>query len=271
MVRARQPISPWENPVARALREGKVCLGALSISFPCPAVAQISAQAGFHWLYFDMEHSGLSVDAIQPICDASKLAGIVPIVGTSGIADFLISRPLDVGAMGVIAPHVNTRAETELVVNASRYAPLGTRGFITLAPSTEFEDADPTRWVETGNREILVAVKVESARGIENVEEIAAVRGLDAILVGPGDLSATYGIPGQTDHPQVRAAIERMLAACQRNGIAGGPHVGSAEAARAWAERGATFMSVGFDGALLLEASRRLMADARDLLGPRLA
>jgi 2-keto-3-deoxy-L-rhamnonate aldolase RhmA len=266
----RPAISPWQNPVTRALRAGRVCVGACSIAFPCPAVAQISARAGFSFFYFDMEHSGLPIDAVEPICSAAKLAGITPIAGTSGIADFLISRPLDQGAMGVIVPHVSTRDEAALVVDACRYAPLGTRGLINMAPLTEFENADSAAWVAAANREVLVAVKVESARGIENVEQIAAVPGLDAILIGPGDLSASYELPGQTDHPRVQAAFARMLAACRQSGIAGGPHVGSPAAVREWADRGATFMSCGWDGALLLDASVAMAGGARDLLGERM-
>ncbi|MBI2939710.1 MAG: hypothetical protein HYY04_04665 [Chloroflexi bacterium] len=266
----RQPVSPWASPVRRALREGKVVVGALSISFPCPAVAQIYGQAGFSFIYFDMEHSGMPIQAVEPICTAAKLAGLVPLAGTTGIADFLISRPLDNGAMGVIAPHVGTREETELVVNASRYPPLGTRDVIDLGALNEFVEVDPADWLEVANRETLVAVKVESARGVDNVEEIAAVPGLDAILVGPTDLTASMGIVGQFDHPRYREAMERVLAACRRHGIAGGLNVATAEAVREWVDRGATFVSCGFDGPWLLETSRSLAERARHLLGDRM-
>ena len=266
----RPAISPWANPVRRALKAGQVCIGACSLSFPSPAVAQISAQAGFSFFYFDMEHSGLPIQAVEPLCAAARLAGITPIAGTSGITDFLISRPLDNGAMGVVVPHVSTRAETELVVNACRYVPEGTRGVLSLGPLTDYEDVPLDEWVKAHNREVLVGVKVESAQGIENIEEIAAVSGLDAILVGPGDLSTSLGVSGQYDHPSMQAAVERLLAACQRHGVAGGPHVGSAEEARAWADRGARFMSCSFDGALLLGAMTRLGQDARRLVGERM-
>lgn len=269
-IRHRERISPWENPVTRALRAGKVCVGACSISLPCAAVAQISAAAGFGFFYFDMEHSHLPIEEVEPICNAAKLTGITPIAGTTGIADFLISRPLDSGAMGVIVPHVSTADEVRLIVNACRYVPKGTRGLIDYGMLTEFRDVNTVEWVEAMNREILVAVKVESVTGIENIEEIAAVPGLDAVLIGPGDLSASYELPGQTNHPRLREAIDRMIAACKRNGISGGPHVSSAAAAREWADRGATFMSCSFDGALLLEASSKMAGEVRDLLGDRL-
>jgi 2-keto-3-deoxy-L-rhamnonate aldolase RhmA len=266
----RKPISVTANPVTRALREGKVCVGALSITFPGPAVAQIAAQAGFSWYYFDMEHSATSVEAIEAICTAAKFAGIVPIAGTTSVADFLVARPLDNGAMGVIAPHVSTREEAQLVVDFSRYPPVGRRGNAGYGALTEYRTVAPGDWVETMNREILAAVKVETARGVANVDEIAAVPGLDAILIGPTDLSTSLGIPGQYDHPRLGEAMDRIIAACKRNGVAGGPHVSTAEAVETWANRGATFMSCGFDGALLLDAFTALGRGVHARLAGRL-
>ena len=265
----RKPIDVWKNPLTRGLREGKVCLGALSISFPCPAVAQIVGQAGFSWFYFDMEHSGMPVDAIEPICSASKLAGVVPIAGSTGIADFLVSRPLDNGAMGVIAPHVGDAEETKVVVNACRYPPEGSRGMLGLGALTEFQRVDLNDWVDAMNREILASVKVESARGVENIDEIAAVPGLDAIMVGPSDLTTSLGIPGQFEHARFKDAMDRIAKACERNSVAWGPHVGNPEEVKHWADRGATFMSCGFDGDLLLQTWKDTAQRANELLGGR--
>ncbi len=267
----RDPLSPWRNPVTRALRDGNVVVGACAISFPGAATAQIFGRAGFSFYYFDMEHSSLSIDAVAPIATAAKHAGIVPIAGPSGIADYLVSRTLDNGAMGVIVPHVTTREETELVVRSALYAPDGARGLLNFGELTDFQMADPAEWVAAINRETLVAVKVEGATGIENIDAIARVPGLSAILIGPGDLSASLGIPGAPlDHPRMREAIEAMLAACARNHIAGGPHVSSREDLGTWAERGARFFSFGFDGQLLLDASRHAVYAARDVVGERL-
>ncbi len=265
----RAPLTVWANPLTRGLREGKVCLGALSISFPCPAVAQIVGQAGFCWFYFDMEHSGLPVDAIDPICVASKLAGVAPIAGSTGITDFLVSRPLDNGAMGVIAPHVNDADETRLVVSACRYPPSGTRGMLGLGALTEFQEVDLGDWVAAMNREILASVKVEGARGVENIDEIAAVPGLDAIIIGPSDLTTSLGIPGQFEHTRFTDAMERIAKACESNRVAWGPHVGRPEEVKHWADRGATFMSCGFDGDLLLQTWKDTAQRTYELLGDR--
>jgi 2-keto-3-deoxy-L-rhamnonate aldolase RhmA len=267
----REPISPWSNPVTRALRSGKVVVGACAISFPGAASAQIFGRAGYAFYYFDMEHSSLGVGEIAATSTACKQAGIVPIAGATGIADYLVSRPLDNGAMGVIVPHVTTREETELVVRSCLYAPAGLRGLLNFGTLTDFEPADAAEWVARINREILVAVKVEGALGIENIDAIASVPGLDAILIGPGDLSASLGIPGAPlDHPRMREAIEYTLAACARNGISGGPHLDNAATLGYWCERGARFFSYSFDGAFLLDASRRELRAVRDVLGERM-
>jgi 2-keto-3-deoxy-L-rhamnonate aldolase RhmA len=267
----RDPISPWLNPVTRALRDGRVVVGACAISFPGAASAQIFGRAGFSFYYFDMEHSPLSIEAVAPITTAAKHAGIVPIAGPPGIADYLISRPLDNGAMGVIVPHVTTREETELVVRSALYEPDGSRGLLNFGTLTDFEMADPAEWVTAINRETLVAVKVEGEAGINNIEAIASVPGLSAILIGPGDLSASLGIPGASlDHPRMVEAVEATLAACARFGIAGGPHVSSPEALGTWVQRGARFFSFSFDGALLLDGSREAVCAARDVVGEHL-
>ncbi|MBM4437094.1 MAG: hypothetical protein FJ029_07650 [Actinobacteria bacterium] len=267
---ARPPIVPYVNPVTRALRAGKVCIGACAISFPGAAAAQISARAGFNFYYFDMEHSSLGYDDVAAITTAAKLAGIVPIAGPTSHADHLVARPLDNGAMGVIVPHVETAEETASIVRWARYAPLGTRGLLNMGTLTTFEPASGATWVKSQNEEILVAVKVESARGIDNIEKIAAVPGLDAILIGPGDLSATLGVPGDTTHKLVQDCIDRMLRAASKHGVAGGPHVGSAADAVMWAKKGARFMSLSFDGWLLYAASRDSVDAARARLGDQM-
>ncbi len=263
------PITPWSNPVTRALREGQVCIGACSISFPGVPLAELFARSGFNFFYVDMEHSQVGYEELAGIAAAAKLTGIVPIAGTTSHADHLIARPLDAGAMGVIVPHVSTPEQTADIVKWAKYPPDGERGLLGMGLHTGFESPDGSAWVEAQNQEVLVAVKVESVLGIENIEAIAAVPGLDAILIGPGDLSTTMGIPEQMTHPRVIAAIERMLAAVKDAGIAGGPHVGTPEDAVAWAGKGATFMSFSYDGGLLAKAATEGMSAIRAGLGDR--
>jgi len=258
------------NPIKHALREGKVCVGVAGLSFPCPASVQITANAGYSFYYFDMEHSGLSISAIEHICTAAKIAGITPIGGSSGIADYLISRLLDNGAMGVIAPHVNTQQETQIVVNACRYPPKGTRGFVGLGALTDYQTIDAVKWVEEMNEEILCAVKVESAQGVDNIERITDVSGLDAVIIGTADLSVSMGIPGQSHNPRFQKAIDTLLNVCSKKNIACGPHVNNPEDLKYWADKGANFMTCSFDGQLLLEASKSIMETARKLLGNKM-
>ena len=271
MISGHRPISPWVNPVTRALREGQVCIGACSIGFASPPVAQVFATAGFSWYYVDMEHGRLDYEDLEHICNASKAAGIIPVAGPTSIDDHLVTRPLDSGAMGVVVPHVETAAETEQIVQWTRYPPIGARGLLPRGVFNAFERVDTGEWIEAQIREILVAVKVESTTGIENIDEIAAVPGLDAILIGPGDLSLSMGIPGQTDHPDVHDAILKMLQAVKRVGIAGGPHTGrNAKEIANWVEQGATFMAVTSDSSLLYEISAETVRETRELLGNRL-
>ncbi len=266
----RPAINHQINPVTRALREGRVVLGACSISFASPPVAQIFGSAGFHFYYIDMEHGQTGYPELATICMASKLTGMVPIAGTTSVEDHLIARPLDAGAMGVIVPHVETAEQAAMAVRYSKYPPEGKRGVLTAGVHTEFAEPDCGELTAGQNREVLTAVKVESGLGIENIDAIAATPGLDAILIGRTDLSATIGIPGQIHHPDIRDSVERMLDAVKRHGIAGGPHIGSIEESLEWADKGATFMSYGYDGDMLMQASKQFVGGVRDLLGDRL-
>jgi 2-keto-3-deoxy-L-rhamnonate aldolase RhmA len=271
MSETHRAISPWVNPVTRALREGRVCIGACSIGFAGPAVAQVFSTAGFSWYYVDMEHGRLSYEGLEHISNASKAAGIVPVAGATSIADHLVVRPLDAGAMGVVVPHVETASEVEQIVQWTRYPPIGARGLLPRGVFNNFERVDTVEWIESQNQEVLVAVKVESAAGIDNIDEIASVPGLDAILIGPGDLSLSMGIPGQTGHPDVRDAISKMLRAVKRSGIVGGPHTGrNPKEIAEWVEQGATFMAVTTDSSLLYEISAATVGETKDLLGERL-
>ncbi len=264
-------VSAWRNPLTRALREGRVCVGACSLSLGSAATAHVFARSGFSWYYIDMEHSQLADDDIATISLASKLAGIVPIAGPASVADHLVARPLDAGAMGVIAPHVETPEQAADIVRWSRFPPVGERGVVSRNLANLFDRSGAAAWVESQNQEVLVAVKVESVRGIENIDAIAATPGLNAILIGPGDLSTSMGIPGETGHADVEDAIRKMLAAVKRHGIAGGPHVGTsgADVAR-WADEGATFMSMASDYAMLMDAATASASEARELLGDRM-
>jgi 4-hydroxy-2-oxoheptanedioate aldolase len=185
-------------------------------------IARMSATAGFDMIYVDLEHSTLTLEATGQICQAALSAGVTPMVRVPANTPEYIQRVLDAGALGIIAPGVRSAEEARAVVAAAKYAPLGERGAGGVLPHLEFRPF-PTAEANTAiNDATMVIVQFESAEAVEKAEEIAAVEGVDMVLIGVNDLLADLNLAGQFEHPRVREAYARTIAACHKCG----KHVG---------------------------------------------
>lgn len=208
----------------RALRNGATVVGTWCNS-GSPTIAELMAASGFDFVCVDVEHSAVDVPQTQQLFQAI-IAGnpdCAPIVRLHGVDYPFVKRYLDAGARGVICPLINTRADAELLVSAVKYPPQGRRGVgfcranrFGLGVADEFRIA---------NEEILTAVQVEHIEGVRNIQEILSVPGIDAVFIGPYDLSASMGITAQFDHPDYLKARDRILHACQESGVVPGLHV----------------------------------------------
>jgi 4-hydroxy-2-oxoheptanedioate aldolase len=176
---------------------------------------------------------------------AARAAGIPAIVRPSSreSAEYL-SRPLDAGASGLLIPQVRTRRDVENIVKWCRYQPLGERGMGLSRQHTFFEAGDMSDTMRRLNEEVLIALQIEHKDAIENLSELLAVPGIDAAFVGPADLSASFGKPGQSDDPEIHDAIARLIEVSRANGIFPGIHTSSVEKARYWV--GAGMKVIGF-------------------------
>ena len=185
-------------------------------------IARMAATAGFDMIYVDLEHSTLTLEATGQICQAALSAGVTPMVRVPANTPEYIQRVLDAGALGIIAPGVRSAEEARAVVAAAKYAPLGDRGAGGALPHLEFRPFPTAEANAALNDATMVIVQFESAEAVENAEEIAAVEGVDMVLIGINDLLADLGLAGQFDHPKVREAYARAIAACRKYG----KHVG---------------------------------------------
>lgn len=185
-------------------------------------IARMAATAGFDMIYVDLEHSTLTLEATGQICQAALSAGVTPMVRVPANTPEYIQRVLDAGALGIIAPGVRSAEEARAVVAAAKYAPLGDRGAGGALPHLEFRPFPTAEANAALNDATMVIVQFELAEAVENAEEIAAVEGVDMVLIGINDLLADLGLAGQFDHPKVREAYARAIAACRKYG----KHVG---------------------------------------------
>jgi 2-keto-3-deoxy-L-rhamnonate aldolase RhmA len=181
-------------------------------------IAMVAKAGGYDALYVDMQHAPYSIETTSTICAASLGIGITPLVRVPGHDGQWMSRVLDGGAQGVIVPDVESRAQAEAVVRHCRFPPVGRRSVMGLGPALGYRSLPLGEFNSRANAETAVIVMLETAAGIDNAEAIAAVPGIDVLLIGSGDLSTDYGIPGQVDHPRLREAYERTAHACRTHG-----------------------------------------------------
>lgn len=247
------------NDFRKRLRDGEALYGTL-LNLPSPTVAEVLAGAGFDWLFIDTEHGGIGTSALLSILQAVD-RDIACIVRLSELNGGAIKRALDLGAHGIMVPQVETAGQAAEAVRLARYAPVGERGMgLSRAHGYGFSFSD---YLTRANDEVAVIVQVEHARAVENIEGIAAVDGLDAVFLGPYDLSSSLGHPGEIDHPAVVEAIERVTRACQAAGMPLGYFGIDAAAVLPYVERGYTLICAGVDCLLLGQAARRLVQNLR--------
>lgn len=237
------------------LKKGKVTIGSW-ITLGHPSIAEIMTKSGFDWLTVDMEHSAITLDMTQQLIQIIELSGITPLVRVGENNPNLIKRVMDAGAHGVIVPMVNTREDALSAVNAVRYPPKGKRGVgLARAQGYGLEFERYKRWL---HNESIVIVQIEHIKGVENLEDILNVEGVDAFLVGPYDLTASLGYPGQFNHPAMLAALKRIKEVSKRSGVPAGFHVIQPDISflRRKIQEGYKFIGFSFD-ALFLGASCR--------------
>jgi 2-dehydro-3-deoxyglucarate aldolase/4-hydroxy-2-oxoheptanedioate aldolase len=254
-----------DNPVRRRLEAGEVVLGTMVTEFATPAVARLTAAAGAEFTLFDLEHTGYSIEHMRVVLAAASGADTVPFLRVPDAAYDLIARGLDLGALGVMVPAVESAEEARLVAESARFPPVGRRGFGLLMRDTWEAEGVPAT-LEKANAETLVLVQIETAAGLAAVDEIAAVDGIDILWIGHFDLTASLGIAGDFANPLYHDAIDRVLAAGAAADKPVGMVCGSAEEGAALVRRGFRILAYSIDIYLYEEAVKEGIAGLRALL-----
>jgi 2-keto-3-deoxy-L-rhamnonate aldolase RhmA len=243
----------------KRLAKREPLLGTL-LTLPSPEIAELLAGAGFDWLFLDMEHGLLDFAAAQRMIQAAGHACpcVVRVPSHEPIA---VAKALDTGAAGVILPHVNTADEARDAVQAAKYPPLGARS-IGVARAQDYgrglSDA-----IARGNDETVVVAQVEHAAAVGAIADIVAVPGVDAVFIGPFDLSASFGKPGEISAPEVRDAIATFVGACAAKRLACGIFTVDADGARQAFAAGHSLVCVTTDTLILGQAAAQLVTRVR--------
>lgn len=247
-----------ERLAASAGTDGRALIGMWACT-GSPLVTEIAAGSGLDWLLIDGEHSANTLDTLQVQLQAVAAYPITPLVRVPWNDPVIIKQVLDLGAQNLIVPMVSSADEARAAVAATRYPPAGIRGVgSALARSARWNRVE--RYLVEAAQHVSLTVQVETAAGVEAAAEIAAVDGVDAIFVGPSDLSASMGLLGQQTHPDVVAAVQRVFTAGATAATPVGVNAFDPGTADAYIAAGAAFVAVGADVALLARASEALAA-----------
>lgn len=247
------------EPFKARLRRGDLLFGTL-LTFGGTEVADLLAGVGYDWLFVDAEHGALDPRDVLQVLQA--VAGRTPcLVRIPALDEAWVKRVLDAGADGIIVPQISTAEQAERAVRYAQYPPRGTRGLGT-ARANQY-GMGLAGQLERAREQVVVVVQAETVDAVRNIEAIARVPDLDAVFVGPFDLSASLGRPGEVQHPEVLAAIDRVAVACREGGARTGIFALGAAGLAAFPAQGFTLLAAGVDSALLGAASAGLLAELR--------
>ena len=256
------------NGVMNKLTSGRVAISMSVRLISSVEIPQILKTCGFDGFYIDLEHSSFDYREVSQICIASLGAGATVFVRVPGQSPDYILRSLEAGAAGVIIPDVTSEAVARNAVAMAKYPPIGRRSVSTTLPQLQYRRWPADEVANLLNANTTIVAMIESEEGLRNVDAIAAVPGIDVLLIGTNDLCADMGLYGQPNHPRVRHAYERVAAACKLHGKhlgAGG--VGDSPALAAeFVKLGARFLMAGTDTQIFVAAAQERVGSLRALL-----
>lgn len=245
------------NRFKAALKAGQPQIG-LWVSFGSPNVAEMLSHCGYDWLVIDGEHSPNDLPLMLSQLQAAAEGGTHCVVRVPIGEAWLIKQVLDIGAQTVLVPMVETADQARELVRAMRYPPEGMRGMGMLGRGARYGMIPD--YATTANAEVCLLVQVESRAGLAALDEICSVEGVDGVFIGPADLSADMGYPGNSAAPEVQDAIRDALGRIRTHGKAGGILVGGAQAGKEAVANGAVFVAIGHDVGLLRDGALALRA-----------
>ncbi len=206
-----------DNPVKAALAAGGKAFGAMVFECFSPGLPQICKNAGAEFVLYDMEHTGLEFETLKTQFALCRGLGVVPMVRVPAGQYHFIARALDIGALGIMVPMVGSAEEAAHIVSCTRYPPLGRRGAAFGFAHDDYQGGDVAAKIAAIHARTMVIPQIETAEGLNAVEAIAAVPGVDALWLGHFDLTNFLGMPGQFQHPAYLAGVQRIVAACRAN------------------------------------------------------
>ena len=247
-----------ERTFRERLMDGDTVVGTFQI-LDSPMVSEIVGVSGMDFTILDQEHGPLTAESSVGMCAAAQQAGAAPIVRVRNNTESEIQRALDIGAAGVEIPQIETRSDAEAAVEHARFDPMGARGLSPYVRAGGYTGGD--EYTAEQNERVTVIVHIEGERGVENLDEILAVEGIDVLFLGPYDISQSIGIPGQVRDERVEELMQEVCDRADEVGKVVGTFADDAEMANQWIEAGAQYIAMSVDGSILTHAFEDIVAN----------
>lgn len=248
-----------ENHVLAALRSGKVQYGCGYGQIRQQEAINALAKAGFTWAFIDMEHGGFDFETVQDLCRFGRLAGLSPIVRVADMQYSLVARALDVGAEGIMFPRVEDPQLLEKAISWTKFPPQGIRGYGLTPTNLDYEPASMPAVIEHTNQNTMVVFQIETVQALEARDELVSVAGVDAVMVGPADLSISLGSPGDFMNPKQVDAMEKIRDTCQKYKVIPGTQTRTIELASFWKKNGMLLLGCSNETSMLFDRASQII------------
>jgi len=252
-----------KNYLKKALQDGKNVFGPF-LKFTDPAVVEIMGFAGFDFVIIDAEHGPISMQSAQNMIRAAETANITPIIRVANNDEALILRALDIGAQGIEIPQINSKSQAIKAVKSVKYSPKGERGVCRYVRAANYSSMDKFKYFKSANNETMIIAHIEGVEGVNNLDEILSVPGIDVIFIGPYDLSQSLGIPGEVSNPLVTEKMKEVVLKCKENEVSVGTFADDVKTAKFWVSLGVQYMSFSVDVGILYEGSKQIVEKLKE-------
>ncbi len=235
------------NPLRTKLAAGETVYGTMIQDVRSPSIGQIMARAGCDFVFFDMEHGPFDLGIIADMVKVTRLEGVTPLVRVPGYAYEYLVRPMDAGAMGVMVPRIESRAQVESIVECLMYPPVGVRGLSADKGHNDFNAQGMWEFAEQANKENLIILQIEQEEAVKNIDDILSVPGVGAAVLGPNDLAMSMGIHEKDTLAALEPAIQSVLDSAKKHNIPCGIHIGNLDWLIEWQRRGMQLIAYSND------------------------
>lgn len=253
-----------ENPMKQKLKKGELVVGTWVNNLHSPVIAKMMGVAGFDFVSLDMQHGVVDLETIATECLVARMAGVAPLVRPYDPWDGRMNaKLLDSGACGLIVPDVDSKEMAEFVVRSIKYFNGGTRGIVNVSYNSGFETSKKEDYERSDDNTVIV-IQIENKKGVDNIDEILSVPGIDVVVVGRGDMAHDVGATGNMDDPQVSEMVDKVFAAAKKHNVVAGLMCPTVEKGIERVKAGAKFINYSNEQNILMKSYNAFLKAVRE-------